>query len=273
MSAPGSSPPRYLSLAAAVVVFVAGFGAMLLWGLLVAPSVGFGIPANIVTGEAVFALPALVVVVLIRRAAWRHTLALGVVTRRMLLLSVLLGAALWMASAGLMEVQAFFVPPSPEYLEGFRALLRALAPKGPFDALVSLTVIAVLPAAAEETVMRGVLLPSLVAPLGAGGAVAAAALAFAVMHLDAYRFLFTVTIGVALGILRLRTGSLWPPIVTHASLNALTFAVAPLIDSPDQTTYTPQTGLGLALLLVGTAVAVPLLKALRGPIDSPSGPS
>jgi membrane protease YdiL (CAAX protease family) len=273
MSSPGSSPRRFLSPAAAVAVFVAGLGAMLFWGWLAAPSVGFGIPANIATGEGLFALPALVIVLVTRRASWRRALALGDATRRMLLLSIVLGAALWMASAGLMEVQAFFVPPSPEYLEGFRALLHALAPKGPFDALVSLTVIAVLPAAAEELVMRGVLLPSLVAPLGAGGAVAAAALAFAVMHLDAYRFLFTLTIGGALGILRLRTGSLWPPIVTHASLNALTFAVAPLIDNPDQTTYTPQTGLGLALLLVGIAVAVPLLKALGEPIDSPAGHS
>lgn len=272
MGSPGSAPPRFLSPAAAVAVTLAGIAAMVFGASFVARSLDFGMRAVIATGSALLAVPALLVL-LVRGASWRDALALGGATRRMLLLSVLLGAALWMASAGLLEVQAFFVPPSPEYLEGFRAIHRALAPKGPFDALVSLTVIALLPGAAEETVMRGVLLPSLVAPLGAGGAVAGSALLFAAMHLDAYRFLFTLTIGVALGILRLRTGSLSPSIVTHASLNALTFVVAPLIDNPDQTTYTPQTGLGLALLLLGTAAAVPLLKALRGPIDSPSGHS
>jgi membrane protease YdiL (CAAX protease family) len=269
MSAPGSAPPRFLAPVAALAAALAGVAAMVLGGSFVARSLDVGLRAIIATGSALLAVPALLVVLLTRGASWRDALALGGATRRVLLLSVLLGAALWMASAGLLEVQAFFVPPSPEYLEGFRAIHRALAPKGPFDALVSLTVIALLPGAAEETVMRGVLLPSLVAPLGRAGAVAGAALLFALMHLDAYRFLFTLTIGIALGILRLRTGSLSPPIVTHASLNALTFVVAPLIDDPRQTTYTPQPGLGLALLLVGIAVAVPLLKALRGPIDSP----
>jgi membrane protease YdiL (CAAX protease family) len=246
---------------------------MVLGGSFVASRLDFGMRALIATGSTLLAVPALLAVLLARGASWRHTLALGGTTRRMLLLSVLLGAALWMASAGLLEVQAFFVPPSPEYLEGFRAIHRALAPTGPFDALVSLTVIALLPGAAEELVMRGVLLPSLVAPLGRAGAVAGAAVLFALMHLDAYRFLFTLTIGVALGILRLRTGSLLPPMVTHASLNALTFVVAPFVDDPSQTTYTPQVGLGLAFLLVGTALSVPLLRALRSSIDSPSAPS
>jgi membrane protease YdiL (CAAX protease family) len=273
MSSPGSASPRFLSPAAALAAALAGIAAMVFGGRFVALSLGFGLPATIATGEALLAVPALLAVLVIRRASWRHALALGGANRRMLVLSVLLGAALWVASAGLLEVQAFFWPPSPEFLERFLAIHRALAPTGPFDALVSVTVIAVLPGAAEETVMRGVLLPSLVAPLGAGGAVAGVALLFALMHLDAYLFAFTLTVGVVLGVLRLRTGSLWPPIVTHASLNALTFAIAPLTGDLDQTTYTPQTGLGLALLLVGTALAVPLMMALRGPIDSPSGPS
>ena len=76
--------------------------------------------------------------------------------------------------------------PGPEYLELFRRLHAALAPSGPLDGLVSLAVIAVLPALCEELVMRGVLLPSLARALPAAGAVIVSAALFAAMHGDAY---------------------------------------------------------------------------------------
>ena len=49
------------------------------------------------------------------------------------------------------------------------------------------------------------------------------------------------------GALRLRTGSLWPPVIAHVTLNALTFSIAPLVDDPARP-YTPQPALGLACL-------------------------
>jgi membrane protease YdiL (CAAX protease family) len=193
-----------------------------------------------------------------------------------------------------MEMQSIVVPPRQEYLDGFRALHHALAPSGPADVLASLAVIAVLPGLCEELVVRGVLLPSLVAGLlssfermgrslnpeygatsrsrvSAGathGAVLMSAVLFAAMHADPYRFLFTLTIGLVLGVLRLRTGSLWSPVAAHVTLNALTFFVAPLVDDPSQP-YTPQPVLGLLCLVAGAAVAGPLLRALRPSVDSP----
>jgi membrane protease YdiL (CAAX protease family) len=174
-----------------------------------------------------------------------------------------------------MEVQSLVVPPPAAYLDAFRLIHAALAPSGVVDALVSFFVIAGLPGFCEELVVRGVLLPSLLrstpgrsARLGPGLAVTASALLFAAMHLDPYRFLFTFVIGLVLGALRLATASLWPPVVAHVSLNALTFAVAPWLDDPSQP-YTPAPVLGLACLLAGAAVSWPLLRALRPSIDSP----
>jgi membrane protease YdiL (CAAX protease family) len=160
-----------------------------------------------------------------------------------------------------MEVQSLVSPPSAQYLDQFRALHRALAPTGPLDMLASLAVIAVLPGVCEELVVRGALLPSLVRPLGAGLAVGASALLFAAMHLDAYRFLFTFAVGSVLGVARLATGSLWPPILAHVTLNSLTFALAPLFDDPSQP-YKPEPVLGLACLAVGVALTVPVLRGL-----------
>ena len=69
--------------------------------------------------------------------------------------------------------------------------------------------IALVPAFCEEALIRGVLLPSLRTRLGVFLAIGLSTLAFALMH-DAYRMPFTFAVGLALGALRLRTGSLAP---------------------------------------------------------------
>ncbi len=266
MCAARSAPTPHLHPLVALGVTLAGVLAMVGGGLL-APRLDLGLRAQIGLGSVLLALPA-VLAVAARTIPWRRTLALQTPARSMVGLSVLLGGALWLASIGLMELQSLVAPPPPEYLEAFRDIHGALAPDGPLDALVSVTVIALAPGIGEELVMRGVLLPALVAPFGPLGAVLASAALFAGIHFDPYRFLFTLTIGIVLGALRLRTGSLWPPIVAHVTLNTLTFLVAPLVDDPAQTTYTPQPLLGVACLLAGAALAVPLLRALP---RSPSG--
>jgi membrane protease YdiL (CAAX protease family) len=169
-----------------------------------------------------------------------------------------------------MEVQSLVAPPPEHYLDAFRAIHRALAPKGAVDALVSVVVIALLPGVCEELVVRGVFLPSLAHSLGAGRswlAILASALLFASIHLDPYRFLFTFALGAVFGFLRLRTGSLWPSVLAHAGLNTLTFLVAPFVDDPTKP-YTPSPGLGVACLVAGVAVSWPLLQALDRRVDS-----
>lgn len=251
------------------MVTALGVAAMFASGLL-APRLrlGLGLRGQIAFGTVLLALPALAALVA-RPPAWRAALGPGVVAHRTAALSTLLGAALWVGSIGLMEMQSLVSPPPPAYLDAFRAIHHALAPRGPLDTLVSLAVIAILPGLCEELVVRGVLLPSLVRPMGAAGAVVGSAFLFAAMHADPYRFLFTLTVGLVLGVLRLRTGSLWPPIFAHVTLNALTFAIAPLLDDPTQP-YTPQPALGLACLVAGAAVAWPLLRALGSEPDRPA---
>ncbi len=259
-------PARPLPAAAAIAVAILGVLAMTsppLLGLRLG-----GLRAQIALGTLLLALPALLAL-LVRPVFLRAALGPGPLSGRALALSAALGAALWVASVGLIELQSLVVPPAPEYLELFRRLHQALAPSGPIDALVSLLVIAALPGLCEELLVRGALLPALVRPLGPGGAVAASAILFAAMHLDAYRFLFTLSVGVVLGIVRLSTGSLWPSVVAHVMLNTLTFLVAPLVDDPSKP-YTPEPLLGFAALAAGTAVAAPLLRRLRPAAPPPA---
>jgi len=240
------------------------------WGLAMQSpaSPRLGPREMILAGSVLLALPATLALGLLRRGSWRPVIGLGPLSPRMLGFSVLLGSALWILSIGLMELQSLALPPPPEYLELFRGIHQALAPTGALDALVSVTVIAVVPGIGEELLTRGILLPSLLRILRPAGAVAVSALLFAGMHFDLYRFLFTLTIGLVLGVVRLGTGSLWPPIVAHVTLNAVTFLVAPLVDDPTQTTYTPEPLVGLGCLVVGAAFAVPVMRALRGSVDS-----
>jgi len=263
MSTTGSESPRPFPALVALAATALGVASMFASGAL-APRLGLGFRSQIAFGTLLLAVPALAAL-LVRPPAWRAALGPGVIARRTAALATLLGAALWVGSIGLMEMQSLVSPPSPEYLDAFRAIHRALAPVGPLDALVSLAVIAILPGLCEELVVRGVLLPSLIRPLGLFGAVTGSAFLFAAMHADPYRFLFTFTVGFVLGLLRLRTSSLWPPIFAHVTLNTLTFAIAPLVDDPSQP-YEPQPALGLACLVAGAAAAWPLLRALgRGP--------
>lgn len=258
----GSDSPRPLHPVPAVVVTVLGVAAMFASAVLAARlGLGLGLRAQIALGTVLLALPPFLAL-LARPPARAAALGSAPLTRRAAVLSTVLGAALWVGSLGLMEVQSALSPPTEQYLDTFRALHRALAPSGALDLVVSLAVIAVLPGLCEELVIRGTLLPSLVGPLGPAAAVGASALVFAAMHLDAYRFLFTLAVGLVFGAVRLATASLWPSVLAHVTLNALTFAIAPLVDDPSQP-YTPEPVLGLACLAAGIAVGVPVARALR----------
>jgi len=253
-------------LPAAVAATLAGVVAMVGGAFVLASRPGLGLRAQIALGTLLLALPAAAALA-IRPAFWPAVRGARI-SQRTAGLSIVLGAALWLASAGLVEVQSLVLPPPPEYLDAFRRIHEALAPRGPLDALVSVLVIAVLPGVCEELVVRGVFLPSLARAAGPGLAVAASAVLFAAIHLDLYRFLFTLALGLVFGVLRVRTGSLWPSVLAHAALNTLTFLIAPLVDDPSQP-YTPSPGLGAACLVAGAALSWPLVRAIARIVDAP----
>jgi membrane protease YdiL (CAAX protease family) len=232
----------------------------------------FGMRPLLIASEVALIIPALLLLVVLRRPL-AASLALHRVTQGMALVAFCGGIALWATSLGLLELQSSVWPPNEAFLETFRQLHAALRPHGPLDALFSVIAIAVVPAVCEEILFRGVVLPALLRPLGAIGAVLGSALLFGVIHLDVTgdgaaftRIPFAILVGVGLGLLRVRTGSLFPPAIAHATLNAITFATV-LVTGADMD-ETPDPLLGAALLAGGAVLSAIALRHARPPLTA-----
>jgi len=83
----------------------------------------------------------------------------------------------------------------------------------------------------EEAYFRGVLYGALDRRVGVAGAVAITSVLFAVVHFGTYGVNWlvvvqTLVIGVMLGIMRARAGSIWPCIMAHAAVNLVAGAEA-----------------------------------------------
>ncbi len=90
-------------------------------------------------------------------------------------------------------------------------------------ALASLSVV-VGASVTEELYFRGLLYGQLVARFARAAAVIGSAGAFGLVHFQPDAFPTLFALGLILGLLRLRTRSIWPPIVLHAANNGLAFA-------------------------------------------------
>ncbi|HEY7413247.1 MAG TPA: CPBP family intramembrane glutamic endopeptidase [Vicinamibacteria bacterium] len=264
MHAPGSERTA-LPASVAVAAVVVGLLAMQVVTVLVVPR---GLRLALAASEITLVLPGLLAAVAFGLPLAR-SLGLLPLERRAALLVCAAGATLWAFSLGLFELQYAVWAPPPGYLEAFQRLHEALRPAGPADALVSVAAIALLPALAEETLVRGLVLPALLARTGAAAAVVVSAALFAFIHLDPYRTPFTLVLGLALGWLRIRTGTLTACVVAHALLNTITFVAAPLTDDPSAGLPPPQPLLGATLFVLGGAASAWVMRLLS---LTPPGP-
>jgi len=246
-------------------------------GMLVCGSAAgrLGLRPALLISEMGLAMPALFALALLP-GTWGDALALRRLSGKIALVSLAAGGAFWAASLGLFELQYAVWRPPPGYLEAFQRLHEMLRPSGPFDALISVGAIAVAPAVFEEILFRGAVLPALLRPLGAAGAILVSAALFGLIHLDLttpgaafYRVPFAFGVGLGLGILRVRTGALLPSILAHALLNTITFVAEPLAENPSAGLPDPRPLLGFALLAGGIAAALLAIKRIDSAQASP----
>ena len=88
--------------------------------------------------------------------------------------------------------------------------------------LLALTAVVLAPLF-EETIFRGALLPVLAAKLGPLVGALVSGLLFAMAHISVGELAPLTVLGVGLGLVRLRSGRLWPSVLMHGLWNAVTF--------------------------------------------------
>jgi sodium transport system permease protein len=131
----------------------------------------------------------------------------------------------------------------------------------------------VLPAVCEELFFRGFVLSGLTSALrGRGASVRAVVLTsalFAVFHIFPEKWLPTFLMGLVLGFLAVRTGSIWPGMIAHAANN--TFAVLsdwpPVRDAAAKVPESAAPFVAAALLVAGVALVA---RRPRRQLDAPT---
>ena len=119
--------------------------------------------------------------------------------------------------------------PLPEWLHTLFEDLSSF--DGPLDFLLLLLLLGVLPGVCEEILFRGFVHAGLRQTFESGPkAIVVGALVFAGFHLDPWRFDVLLIIGLYLGYLVQRTGSLVPSMVAHALINMLSVSLSALGD-------------------------------------------
>jgi len=148
----------------------------------------------------------------------------------------------------------------------YRILPRGLPPEGVVFALARgtetsalalvLLAAAALPAVAEELMFRGLVTTAFrtYSPLVT---VAASSVMFGVFHLEPTQAAGTAVLGVAFGLVRLYTGSIWPCVLSHFAYNAGVLLEARWFEPPaDHRIYWGRVGIGLLLTVIAYALLV-----------------
>jgi uncharacterized protein len=146
--------------------------------------------------------------------------------------------------------------PKSAVWEDLEAFIRGLSGLG---FLATALVMGVMPGIAEELLFRGYIQTRLSERWGARRGILWTALMFGVMHLDPVQGLFAMIMGIYLGYLTEKTGSILPAILCHAANN--TFAVSMDYLAVEIVGRWPN----VVALVVGVVVLWTCLRYLRRP--------
>jgi membrane protease YdiL (CAAX protease family) len=239
-----------------------GVGALAVFAVSLAVFMGAGIILVAAPLMAQVALPLIAIGLVPVAATWlmghRPGIALGTAApRSKAMVAALLMSPLALAlSLSLGALQSLAMPPqTPEQLERLIQTLQALeAQAGIFGLLL---VAAVLPGLCEELLFRGFILRGLTASLGARTGVILSSLLFALLHMSPWRFLPQFALGVALAVLTLRTGSVWPAVFVHFAHNATV-----LLIGDDDTSAPADNQVDTSIGAIAGTVAVAILAVV-----------
>jgi sodium transport system permease protein len=218
-----------------------------------------GIITQVLTVQYVFFLLPVVALAAMKRYPVTETFSLRPPHWRSVLGAILIGGSAALAVAGL---TMRLLPPPESLIEGLREVL--MLGKEPAPVWIVWLVLAVTPALCEETFFRGFALSGF-RRLGPRAAIGISALLFGLAHASIYRLLPTFVLGLVLGYVAWRSGSIFCSMIIHALNNGLIatmaredsfaaqFNIADMQFVPWTWTFASLAVLTLGLLLVGTS--------------------
>jgi membrane protease YdiL (CAAX protease family) len=109
--------------------------------------------------------------------------------------------------------------------QGQEKIVHLLTGSSPFQVVVILLTMAILPAVCEESFFRGFLFSGFGGDQYAWSGIVLTSLLFGVFHLNPFTLLPSVMAGLLLGFLRAKTRSLLPPIIVHFLINGWSILV------------------------------------------------
>ncbi len=237
-----------LSATSALLLVLAALATLIAVGQI-AVLLGASLLAAMVGGQLGMLALALIVV----RAARLPPRALGIAAApaRFLAAAILIGASAWYLNLALIDA---FVSVEPEEVE----TLQRLVERPPLA--VVLLAVALAPAVCEEVLFRGALLRGLASRIHPAAALLISSAMFSVYHFKPVQMLPTFTLGLVLGALALRTGSILPSTIAHFLNNAMAIVVhrqesEPLTRGLSEHPELALAGFG-ALFVVGAAAAI-----------------
>lgn len=142
---------------------------------------------------------------------------------RICLAAVLLGVSTWALAHEFSVLQQHVLPPSRSFVEFSRRMQQELVrlPLG-----LCLLLLAVLPGVTEEFLFRGFVLSGLSSSLRKWPAIITTAAIFGLYHFALERLVITAGLGVILGYLCWKGGSIWPCMLLHALHNSAAVLLA-----------------------------------------------
>lgn len=183
-----------------------------------------GIVITLVVMQLGFFMLPLIVLTAALRLDVRETFSLRLPRLVLLFASAVLGLTAWTFASGVLLRLA----PPPETLVKALERIFMIGDK-PMPLWMVWLVVGIMPAVCEEALFRGFILSGL-RPLGLTAAIGISALLFGLAHASIYRLLPTFFLGILLGIVVWRTGSLLCSITFHAINNGF---IGTLTQSPD----------------------------------------
>ncbi|MBI2375994.1 MAG: CPBP family intramembrane metalloprotease [Deltaproteobacteria bacterium] len=179
---------------------------------------GPALPSLVIVQVGVHGVPTLLLALwLRRRLRVSKLLGLGAPSARATGLAVTMGATAWLGvSLPILWAQTSLIGEQSELAKQLEATL------GISTASLGLVLLAtaLVPALMEELAFRGMLLGLFSRRMSELGALVMQACLFAALHGSVFRLAPTAVLGMLLGYLRLRTGSIWPGVVVHGMTNA-----------------------------------------------------